>query len=324
MDANGILVVAKPRGLTSHDVVCRVRRALGTRRVGHAGTLDPDATGVLILLLGRATGAMQFMVGLPKAYRVEAVLGVTTDTGDASGKVLAVARDASVTRDRFLQVLERFRGEIMQVPPMVSAVHHQGRRLYELARSGMEVRREPRPVRVYALEVETWPEGPPHAPLVAWSRVVMNVRCSSGTYVRQLVSDIGDALGCGAHAGMLERTSVGEFDLTSAHTLDEIEDLARKGLAHGLVLPVARGLAHLPAVTVTAQDAVRMSHGQSARMSPGELGDAASVAERGGLVRIHAASGDLVCVARAEVGEAEPRRVELRPVRVFAGDSPAR
>lgn len=313
MDIDGILVVAKPAGMTSHDVVSRVRRAFGMKRVGHAGTLDPDATGVLLVLLGKATAAMQFMVGLPKAYRAEIVIGMTTDTQDASGKVLRVVEDVAISRDRFCEVLENFRGEVSQVPPMVSAVHHGGRRLYELARRGIEVERKARQICIYDLDVESWPV----EPLTAGSRVVLSVVCSSGTYVRQLAADIGEELGCGAHLGRLVRTGVGRFDLASSHTLEEIAACAGKGCLESLVVPIARGLSRLPVVTVNGADARKISHGMPVKVPDQDSAGASSDCEPGDLVRVHALSseGELLCVARVE---AEDGSARLRPVRVFA------
>jgi len=314
VDIDGILVVAKPGGMTSHDVVSCVRRTLGMRRVGHAGTLDPDATGVLLVLLGKATAAMQFMVGLPKAYRAEIVLGITTDTQDASGKVLRIAEDVAISRDRFFEVLESFRGEVSQVPPMVSAVHHEGQRLYELARRGIEVERKARRVWIYDLDVESWPD----EPLTVGSRVVVRVVCSSGTYVRQLAADIGEELGCGAHLGRLVRTGVGWFDLASSHTLEEIAACAGRGCLESLVVPVAEGLSHLPAVTVSSEDARKISHGMPVKVPDRDLACVSPDYEPGNLVRVHAISREreLLCVARVEKDDGCAR---LRPVRVFAG-----
>lgn len=312
MDIDGFLAVAKPAGMTSHDVVSRLRRVLGMKRVGHAGTLDPGATGVLLVLLGRATAAMQFMVGLLKAYRAEIVLGITTDTQDASGKVLRVAEDVAITRDQFCKVLGRFRGELWQVPPMVSAVHHDGERLYDLARRGIEVERKARRVWVYDLDVESWPDE-----LTAGSSVVVNVVCSSGTYVRQLAADIGEELGCGAHLGRLVRTRVGRFDLASSHTLDEIAAAASEGCVGSMVVPIAQGLSHLPGITVTGEDAGRIVHGTCVGAPDQGLDGPPASYEQGRLVRVHAPSGELLCVARVEEGD--ERACLLRPVRVFVG-----
>jgi len=320
---DGILVIAKPGGMTSHDVVARIRRATGQRRVGHAGTLDPDATGVLVVLLGRATAAMRFMLGLPKAYRAEMVLGIVTDTHDASGTVVQVASEVKVSRAFFEDVTRRFTGEILQVPPMVSAVHHEGRRLYELARAGIEVERAPRRVTVYDIRVESWPDDP----LTVGARVTLSVVCSSGTYIRQLAADIGEALGCGAHLGSLVRTRVGRFTLADAHTLDEVEALAREGRLRALVLPIAAGLSHLPAVAVSGEDARKVACGAQVELSAAEhervtqeRPEADTVCEcdrsSAGIVRVHGAGGELLGVAKLEMSG---RRAMIRPIRVFVG-----
>ncbi|MCR4402289.1 MAG: tRNA pseudouridine(55) synthase TruB [Firmicutes bacterium] len=324
---DGILVVAKPSGMTSHDVVARVRRMTGEKRVGHAGTLDPDASGVLVVLMGRATSAMRFMLELSKAYRAEIVLGVVTDTHDASGRVVRVAEEVKVSEQLFREVLKGYEGEILQVPPMVSAVHHEGRRLYELAREGIEVEREPRRVTIYRADVESWPDGP----IVPGSRISVDVVCSSGTYIRQLAADVGESLGCGAHLGSLVRTRAGPFLLSSAHDLDEIAAAAKDGRIRDLVLPISAGLSHLPAVVVTGEDARRIACGAPVEVPAGTCvrgtlpADDDPTFAGGGpfserledLVRVHSDTGELLGVARAE-GAAEGR-MRLRPLRMFVG-----
>ena len=211
---DGLVVVDKPAGWTSHDVVARCRRVFGQRRVGHAGTLDPDATGVLLVGLGRATRLLRFLSGLAKSYTGEVVLGTATSTLDASGEVVGRWPREGVTLDRVRAAAAGVVGEILQVPPMVSAVQVGGRRLHELARAGIEVERAPRPVVVHSLEVE----GPGSEP----GTFRISVRCSSGTYVRTLAADIGTALGGGAHLRDLRRTAVGSFGLDEAVPLEEV------------------------------------------------------------------------------------------------------
>jgi tRNA pseudouridine55 synthase len=209
---NGVVVVDKPAGLTSFDVVARVRRALGERRVGHAGTLDPLATGVLPVCVGEATKLVPFLMGGDKEYEAEARLGVTTDTLDATGTVVAEASADHVSRADVAATLPRFRGRILQTPPMHSALRVDGRRLYELARQGVEVERVARPVEVHALELTAWT--PP--------TLGLRIRCGKGTYVRSLIADLGAALGVGAHMTELRRTRVGAFTLATALSLDAI------------------------------------------------------------------------------------------------------
>ncbi|HRW39594.1 MAG TPA: tRNA pseudouridine(55) synthase TruB, partial [Aquihabitans sp.] len=189
---DGLVVVDKPAGWTSHDVVAKSRGLLGTRKVGHAGTLDPDATGVLLLGVGRATKLLRYLSPLGKAYVGEVVLGVETSTLDAAGEVTATHDMAGTTLDDVRRAAGAFVGDIEQIPPMVSAVKVGGKRLHELARQGIEVERQPRPVTVHTLDVLPGPEG---EPLV----VTIAVSCSSGTYVRTLAADLGAALGGGAH-----------------------------------------------------------------------------------------------------------------------------
>ena len=209
----GLCVVDKPSGWTSHDVVARSRGLLGTRKVGHAGTLDPLATGVLVLGVGRATKLLTFLGGLPKTYRATVRLGVETDSLDADGEVTAThameAPDESVVR----AAAAGLTGDLLQVPPMVSAVKVGGRRLHQLAREGKEVERAPRPVAVTRFEIAATPD-----PMV-WEA---EVDCSAGTYVRVLAADLGRALGGGAHLAALRRTAVGPFTIDEARPLDEV------------------------------------------------------------------------------------------------------
>ena len=212
---DGLVVVDKPAGCTSHDVVARLRRVYGQRRVGHAGTLDPDATGVLLVGLGRVTRLMRYLQDRPKVYRGDVVFGVATSTLDASGAVLD-RRPLPVTRDQVEVAATRFVGDIEQVPPMVSALRVGGRRLHDLARRGEEVERAPRAVHVERLEVEAFQPGPyPVATVV--------VECSAGTYVRSLAADLGAALGGCAHLDALRRLAVGSFDLDEAQPLEAVE-----------------------------------------------------------------------------------------------------
>lgn len=239
---HGLAVVDKPAGWTSHDVVAKARRLLGERRVGHAGTLDPDATGVLLLGAGSVTRLLRFLAESGKRYTGEVVLGVATDTLDAAGEVVATY-DMDVTEADVRRVVaEHLTGEILQVPPMVSALKVGGRRLHELAREGVEVERAARPVTVTRFDV--WPAG---GPLV----YRIDVECSSGTYVRSLAADLGTLLGGGAHLRALRRTAVGSFTLAEAHPLD-----------HLVLLPPEEAVRDLPAVRVDEATAEAVGHGR--------------------------------------------------------------
>lgn len=219
MGVDGILNVFKPAGKTSFAIVSLVRRWSGERRVGHAGTLDPEATGVLVVCLGQATRIVEYLAGAGKTYRAGIELGIATDTYDAAGKVVARGDPSSVTLPQVQQVLESFRGPLAQVPPMHSAVHYRGRRLYELARQGVEVDREPRPVEIHRLELLDW-----HPPGLA-----IEVSCSGGTYVRSLAHDIGQALGCGAHLSRLVRMQCGPYQVEESVPLAVLEEAFRSG-----------------------------------------------------------------------------------------------
>ena len=241
---HGLVVVDKPAGITSHDVVARCRRIFGQRQVGHAGTLDPDATGVLLVGLGSVTRLLRFCSVLPKSYVGEVVLGTETTTLDAGGAVVATHDMAGVTPDDARTAAAGLVGEIEQVPPMVSAVKVGGRRLHELAREGLEVERSARPVVVLRFDVDEGPE--PGVLSIA-------VDCSSGTYVRTLAADLGTALGGGAHLRALRRTAVGHFRVAGARPLDAVGPDA--------VLPPLEAVGHLPRVTVDAPTAAAVAHG---------------------------------------------------------------
>jgi tRNA pseudouridine55 synthase len=251
--AEGFLLVDKPGGWTSHDVVARCRRLLDERRIGHAGTLDPMATGLLVLGLGRATRLLRFVQQLPKTYLAVAVLGVATDTLDADGAVLS-REPMPVSEAEVRRAAERFVGTIFQVPPMVSARRVEGRRLYDLAREGKEVAREARAVEVHSLElVDFAPSDYPEATL--------RVRCSSGTYVRTLADDLARALGGRAHLASLRRLSVGSLRVEEAHTLGDVEGAAAGGTAEVLLQEAAAALRDLPAVRVADGTADAVCHG---------------------------------------------------------------
>lgn len=241
--ADGLAVIDKEAGWTSHDVVAKARGVFGTRRVGHAGTLDPDATGVLLLGVGRATRLLRFLTPLPKQYVGELVLGTETTTLDAAGEVTAVYDMSGVTPEQVAEAASGFVGDIMQVPPMVSAIKVGGRRLYELARKGVEVEREARPVTVHQLAV---------APVDADDGVYrIEVSCSSGTYIRSLAADIGSALGGGGHLRALRRLAIGSFTVGEA-----------RPVGTPVLLPMAEALRDYPAVSVDESLGRRVGSGQ--------------------------------------------------------------
>ena len=274
---SGLVVVDKAAGWTSHDVVARCRRVFGQRRVGHSGTLDPDATGVLLVGLGRATRLLRFLTDLPKSYVGEVVLGVATSTLDAGGEVTGRWDMSGISLDEVRAAAARFVGPIEQVPPMVSAVKVGGRRLHELARAGVDVHRQPRTVVVHRLEV-----GPSPEPGV----VSMGVECSSGTYVRSLAADLGAALGGGAHLRRLRRTAIGSFGLDEAHPVED--------LSFDLVLTPAEAMRDYPAVTAGPEVAAAVSHGSALsldRLGVGGEGPWAVRDESGRLLAVYERAG---------------------------------
>ncbi len=242
----GATVIDKPAGITSHDVVNRLRRRLGTKRIGHAGTLDPMATGVLVVCVGAATRIMEYLPTEPKVYHAGVTFGIQTDTQDVTGSVVD-RKDASwLTERHVLEALQAFYGRIMQTPPMVSAVQVGGRRLYDHARRGTTVERQPRPVTVHRIELRGFVPG--EHPVAA-----LYVECSSGTYIRTLAADIGDRLGCGAAMSDLRRTRVGAFDIAEALAPD----------AEPHLIPIERALQHLPLVELGAPEWADIANGRA-------------------------------------------------------------
>lgn len=257
----GVLNINKPYRKSSHDVVQSVRRIMDIRRVGHTGTLDPLATGVLVILVGPATRLTQFIVGADKVYHAVIRLGVTTTTYDEEGEVASRAPASvmdNVDRAAIEAALPAFEGEIAQVPPMYSAVRVQGRRLYELAREGQEVERAPRRVTIYRLEIASY-EAPD---------LTLDLRCSSGTYVRSLAHDLGQTLGCGAYLRDLTRTAVGPFRLEESHTLDQLHALAQEQRLDEALRPPQAALYDMPGVQLTPAQERAVRYGQSIALPP--------------------------------------------------------
>jgi tRNA pseudouridine55 synthase len=240
-DPEGLLLIDKPSGVTSHDVVDMVRRALGTRKVGHAGTLDPMATGLLLIGVGRATRLLRFLSDLAKTYEGTARLGVTTTTLDADGDV-TVERPVAAGKGDVTRAMATLVGDSLQRPPAFSAVKVGGRKLYEAARKGEKLEAAPRPIHVDAFELLA----------MHGADVDFRVTCSSGTYVRVLLADVGDVLDCGAHLTRLRRVAIGPFLVDDAVEPD----------APGTPLPLARAVAHLPRIDLEAEEAVAASHGR--------------------------------------------------------------
>ena len=293
---SGVLVVDKPVGMTSHDVVQVIRNGTGLRRAGHTGTLDPRASGVLVVLVGPAVRLSEFVSASDKRYQAIIRLGSTTDTFDADGKVTQPAQPVNVTEEQFGKVLATFVGEIEQVPPPYSAVKVQGRKAYEMARQGEEVELAPRKITVHHLEVLEW--APPE--------VVIDVHCSSGTYVRSLANDLGAALGCGAYLVGLRRTKSGRFSLREATPLRKLQESFHAGDWYQYLIPAAEALAEWPAVELSPDDVENVRHGHRVKAGPNA---------KSGSVRGVSTQGELVALMELVTGETgDP---EWQPKKVF-------
>lgn len=296
---DGILILNKPAGITSFGVVARVRRMIHEKKIGHAGTLDPMATGVLPLFLGRATRAIGLLPCTDKTYVARMRLGIRTDTGDSTGKVLAEC-PVCVGQADVARVLPDFTGHIFQIPPMYSAVHKNGERLYELARRGEVVERDARPVTVHALTL-----------LAADERAgeyTLRVACSSGTYIRTLVEDIGEALGCGATMTALERTAAAGFCIEQAYTLEDIEAFSLKKSLEIHALSVEYPFNILRGIEITTKQAVRFCNGGFLSL------ERLTGAPVSGLCRVYAPDGLFL-----GLGEADAAEQALQVKCVFAG-----
>lgn len=289
--ANGIIVIDKPPDWTSHDVVAKIRGILHEKRVGHAGTLDPMATGVLPVFVGRATRAVEFAAETGKTYVAGLKLGVVTDTQDTTGTVLE-EHPVSVTREALEAVLAQFRGPILQIPPMFSALKRDGKKLYELARKGVEVEREPRPITIYELELQD--RGTVHLscngdktdePSPCLADFTLRVRCSKGTYIRTLCHDIGQALGCGGAMCSLRRTEAAGFTLADAVSLDQVSEAA--------LLPVDSYFADRPILLLSdAAVEKQIRNGMAVPMEKAPPGE----------YRVYAMDKTFLAVSRAENG----------------------
>lgn len=286
---NGVLVVDKPKGITSFDVVREVRRAVGVKKVGHTGTLDPMATGVLPVCIGDGTKIAQFITEATKAYDATVKLGATTDTLDAEGKVLETRPVPPMTREVIEAALQKFRGTFAQIPPMYSAVKIGGKRLYELARAGEEVERAARQVIVFELTLRDF----------SADEIQLSVTCSKGFFVRTLAAELGQALGCGAHLCALRRTHSGPFTLAQAMPLAEV--VAQGPAVAARLVGLNDALKDLPELRVTEAEATRVRHGGVV-----EVG-----AQLTGLYRVIEPSGALLAVAEAARGRLVYRRVLL-------------
>jgi tRNA pseudouridine55 synthase len=286
---DGLIVVDKPGGCTSHDVVLRLRKLLRTPKAGHCGTLDPDATGILLLAVGRAVRFFPYLSRQDKIYEASIRLGFSTDTYDASGQATSPESRTYPARPELLEAMRKWEGEILQIPPAFSAKKIGGRPMHKLARAGREV--QPRPARVVVREFGLLEYAPP--------RVLCRIACSSGTYVRSLAHDLGRELGCGAHLSSLRRTAVGTHTLPNAWTLEEIEEAARSGLSEFLI-PLEELLPEFPGFTLGPEDEARVRNGVPLPVNPAFRTVLEETPPGGGpvLIKLFGPSGNFVALAR--------------------------
>ncbi len=292
---SGILVVDKPIGMSSHQVVQEVRRGTGIRRVGHAGTLDPRASGVLVILIGPAVRLSEYVSANDKRYQAIIRLGNATDTYDSEGKFTRETSPVNITEEEFAAALEGFVGHIEQTPPPYSAVKVKGRKAYEMARKGEKVELKSRMIDVYHLELLEW--APPEA--------VVDVYCSSGTYIRSLANDLGEKLGCGAYLSGLRRTKSGHFSLRDAVPLRKLQEAFINGTWYKYLIPAAEALSNWPAVYLTGDEVAEVRHGHRIPANPDfEL-------KPGQMVRGIDEAEELVAIMelKEETGEWQPRKV---------------
>lgn len=285
-DFNGVIILNKPRGSSSHRMVSIVRRALDMKKIGHTGTLDPGATGVLPILIGTATRASDLLTAQDKRYRATVLLGTVTDTLDTDGEVIA-ENPVSVTESDIRSIVSGFVGNIEQLPPMFSAVQVGGQRLYHLARQGIEIERKPRSVTIYSIEILS----------IDIPRVTIDVHCSKGTYIRTLAADIGDKLGCGACIESLTRTQSGDFLIENSVTPEQLSELSEKGEAESVIIPTDKLFPDYEAVQLDKKRADRVKNGVPIYFGGKDFGQK---------LRIYDENGNFI--ALSEVSETDGRK----------------
>lgn len=291
---NGILLLDKPLKMTSNGVLQYVKRLFGAKKAGHTGSLDPLATGMLPICFGEATKVSQFLLDSNKYYRVAVKLGIKTSTGDAEGEIISTRPVIDVDAEKIKRVLTKFLGLIKQIPPMFSAIKHQGQPLYKLARQGIEIERKSREVYIYSSELISFEE----------EAFVFDVHCSKGTYIRTLVEDIGEVLECGAYITSLHRTAVSPYELNKMYQLNQLEEIHHQNGLSGLIqclLPVDSSVQHLPAIKLSASGSFYMRTGQLVRVSSGPAK---------GFVRLFSENSQFMGIGEIlEDGRVAPRRL---------------
>ncbi|SFG49509.1 tRNA pseudouridine synthase B [Desulfotomaculum arcticum] len=305
---NGILNVLKPAGMTSHDVVNFIRRLTGQKKAGHTGTLDPGAAGVLPVCLGKATRIIEYLYD-NKSYRAEATLGISTTTQDAFGKVIHRSSWDNIDLTYIQGCLSSFTGKIEQIPPMTSAIKHQGKKLYELARAGIDVEREPRTVYIDKIKIVHYYPGKINCP----PRIIFDVGCSAGTYIRTLCNDLGEKLGCGAFMSYLLRTRAGVFSINETLTLEELVELKDNGRLESVLVSMSSALSHLPVAVVQNSDIKLVSCGNRLRLPVNSFNCKPTADLR---VRIESNAG-LLAIGAISVPTDSPEHYLLQPVKVL-------
>lgn len=300
-DIDGILLLDKPLGRSSNSALQKVRYIFNAKKAGHTGSLDPLATGVLPICFGQASKVTAYLLDSDKSYRCTAELGVTTTTGDKEGEILQT-REITTFSDPYLEkVLDKFRGRIQQIPPMYSALKHDGQPLYKLARKGINIEREPRNVTIHELTVVD----------TTSNSITLDVRCSKGTYIRTLAQDIGEVLGCGAHLSMLRRTNVSPFDCSKLYTIEEIEQLAESNKLETALLPIDSALIKLPLIQLTDAETQLMRNGIKVNREEIPQCD---------MIRLYSANNEFIGIGRYSRNESgEP---QIAPKRMLNTQTP--
>jgi len=283
-DIDGILLLDKPLGRSSNSALQKVRYLFNAKKAGHTGSLDPLATGVLPICFGQANKVSAYLLDSDKRYTCTAQLGVTTTTGDKEGDVLQTRQLDVFTEEQVENALAQFRGNIQQIPPMFSALKHNGQPLYKLARQGIEIKRKARDVTIHELTLLEKTE----------DTITLDVHCSKGTYIRTLAQDIGEALGFGAHLSMLRRTNVSPFDCSKLYTIEDIEKLAEANELESTLLPIDSALIHLPNITLTKEEASRVKNGLKVSRSDIPESD---------MIKIYLECGEFIGIGRCSYNE---------------------
>ena len=308
---DGILVINKPSGMTSHDVINQLRRILQEKKAGHTGTLDPDATGVLPVCLGKATKIIQFLEDKEKGYEGTITFGVTTDTMDAKGQIIKVSDSTQLKQDEVRQVFDSFIGEIFQIPPMVSAIKVNGKRLYEIARQGKTIDRIPRKIHIDDLQLIRFYEEaiPDIDPLRSFTKIDFRVLCSRGTYVRSLASDVGDSLGCGAHLSRLVRTRSGCFTIDDSIELGAVRNEPQ--IAVSALRSIDDALSFMPSIAISDPDRRKFLNGVQIDLSDDLVHN--NEIKPDALVRIHDMTETLLGIAKVT-----QLKTAFKPIKVLS------